>query len=136
MTRAKPSALRSRIMRAVKSKDTTPELYIRRLLHAKGFRYRLHRTDLPGCPDLVFARLKKVIFIHGCFWHGHNCRRGARMPKSNVEYWTAKISRNHARDQKIRKQLKADGWDVLVVWECRMKAAQSLDRIIAFLERL
>src|SRR5215467_11698981 len=93
-----PSEARSRIMRAVKSRDTKPELIIRSLAHRMGYRFRLYRKDLPGCPDLVFPRLRKVVFVHGCFWHGHDCGRGARIPKANAEYWRSKIARNSARD--------------------------------------
>jgi DNA mismatch endonuclease (patch repair protein) len=89
---------RSRVMRAVKGKDTKPEMIVRRMAHALGYRYRLHRTDLPGSPDLVFAGRQKVIFVHGCFWHGHDCARGSRQPKTNAEYWRAKIARNVTRD--------------------------------------
>lgn len=108
-------------MRAVKSKDTTPELRVRRLLHGMGYRYRLHRRDLPGHPDLVFAGRRKVIFIHGCFWHGHDCRRGARVPKTNAHYWTAKIGRNRDRDARALNALAEQGWRVLVLWECELK---------------
>jgi len=110
-------------MQAVKSKDTLPELRLRHFVYADGFRYRLHSRDLPGCPDLVFRRLKKVIFVHGCFWHSHNCARGARVPKSNTAYWTAKIARNRARDIAARKALQVAGWKVLIVWECELKNA-------------
>jgi DNA mismatch endonuclease (patch repair protein) len=112
--------IRRRTMQAVKGKDTAPEMTVRRMLHASGFRYRVHRTDLPGCPDIVFGRRRKIIFIHGCFWHGHDCSRGARIPKSNTAYWTAKIDRNQKRDAATREQLKKDGWRVLVIWECEI----------------
>jgi len=116
-------AIRRKTMQAVKSKDTLPELRLRHFVYADGFRYRLHSRDLPGCPDLVFRRLKKVIFVHGCFWHSHNCARGARVPKSNTAYWTAKIARNRARDIAARKALQVAGWKVLIVWECELKNA-------------
>lgn len=118
---------RSRIMRAVKGYDTQPEMNVRRIVHGMGFRYRLHRKDLPGKPDLVFSSRKKIIFVHGCFWHGHDCARGARTPKSNRNYWEQKISRNRERDKKSQKALVKDGWDVLVVWECEMKAHDILE---------
>ena len=105
-------------MQAVKSKNTAIEMRVRRLLHAQGYRYRLHRSDLPGCPDLVFSSRRKVIFIHGCFWHGHQCARGKRVPKTNTSYWTAKISGNCARDATAREQMQALGWRVSIVWEC------------------
>jgi len=121
-------------MQAVKSKDTTPELIVRRLLHTNGYRYRLHRADLPGCPDIVFSRKKKIIFIHGCFWHGHSCARGARIPKSNTEYWTSKISRNRDRDAVVKKKLKANGWAQVVLWECETKNESAiLKKISRFL---
>ena len=92
-----PSEQRSRTMRAVKFRDTEPELTVRRLLHRMGYRFRLQRKDLPGKPDIVFGPRRKVIFVHGCFWHGHSCKRGSRMPKTNVEYWETKITRNVER---------------------------------------
>ena len=113
--------MRSRIMRAVKSKDTKPEMIVRRLVHGMGYRYRLHRTGLPGKPDLVFGPRRKVIFVHGCFWHGHHCKRGARVPKTNIKYWTAKIGRNRQRDKDSEAALAAMGWRVLIVWECEKK---------------
>jgi len=109
---------RSRIMRAVKSRDTTPELIVRRLAHRMGYRFRLCRKDLPGCPDIVFPRLRKVIFVHGCFWHNHDCARGARVPKGNRAYWIKKIAGNQARDRRNVERLATEGWRVLVLWEC------------------
>jgi DNA mismatch endonuclease (patch repair protein) len=121
-------------MQAVKSKDTGLEMRVRRMLHAEGYRYRLHRRDLPGCPDLVFGARRKVIFIHGCFWHGHQCARGKRVPKTNTAYWTAKISRNCARDARARQQLKGLGWKVSVVWECELKSeSRVFSRLSRFL---
>lgn len=126
--------LRSRIMRAVKSRNTTPELLVRRTAHKMGYRFRLHRKDLPGKPDVVFPGLRKVIFVHGCFWHGHDCARGARVPKANREYWVAKISRNQTRDANAVAALRADGWKALVIWECETHSESTLKkRIIAFL---
>lgn len=113
--------VRSATMRAVRSRDTKPEMLVRCAAHALGYRFRLHRKDLPGSPDLVFPSRKKVIFVHGCFWHGHDCARGARQPKTNAEYWTAKIARNVARDERARAELAVLGWDVLTVWECELK---------------
>jgi DNA mismatch endonuclease (patch repair protein) len=107
-------------MRAVKSEDTEPELIVRRLLYAAGFRYRLHPKDLPGRPDIVFRRLKKAIFVHGCFWHGHTSRRGARTPKTNRDYWNEKIARNRGRDREHIRRLRRAGWRVLVIWECKL----------------
>src|SRR5271166_4824254 len=119
---------RSRIMRAVKGSDTVPELIARRLAHSMGYRFRLHRKDLPGNPDLVFRRLRKIIFVHGCFWHGHDCARGARVPKANRAYWEGKIARNRARDIAAGAALEALGWRVEVVWECDLKDAAALER--------
>ena len=110
--------VRRRTMQAVKSKDTTPELLVRSLTHRMGYRFRLHRKDLPGKPDLVFPGTHKAIFVHGCFWHGHDCARGARVPKSNRDYWTKKIARNQERDHAACAALARSGWTSLVVWEC------------------
>jgi len=126
---------RSEIMRAIKSMNTSPELYVRRLLHKNGYRYRLHCRDLPGRPDIVFPSRKKIIFIHGCFWHGHKCARGDRLPKTNREYWRKKISRNNQRDIEHIEALKQEGWRVLVIWECELKKEKLLlDRLAEFLE--
>jgi DNA mismatch endonuclease, patch repair protein len=96
---------------------------------AMGYRFRLHRKDLPGCPDLVFRSRRKVIFIHGCFWHGHPCPRGARMPVQNRDYWSAKIARNKQRDEAAQISLKEHGWQVLVIWECELKDARAAMRM-------
>lgn len=122
-------------MQAVKSKDTAFEMRIRRLLHAQGYRYQLHKKELPGRPDLVFSARRKVIFLHGCFWHGHLCARGSRIPKSNTDYWTAKISRNKARDAATRIRLQTLGWETLVIWECELAKAPdiTLSRLSEFL---
>ena len=117
---------RSRIMRAVKDRDTKPEMIVRRMVHGMGYRYRLHRKDLPGKPDLVFSSRKKVIFVNGCFWHGHDCARGARTPKSNRDYWIRKINRNRQRDTQSRMALVNNGWRVLTVWECELKDRETL----------
>lgn len=108
-------------MRAVKSSNTKPELALRKALHALGYRYRLYVKDLPGKPDLVFPKYRTVIFVHGCFWHGHACKRGARTPKSNVDYWVEKIARNKARDRKNAAALRKLGWGVITLWECQLK---------------
>lgn len=115
------SDARSRTMRAVKSKNTGPELFVRRLLHGRGFRYRLHRRDLPGCPDIVLVARRQAIFVNGCFWHGHECKRGRRVPAANREYWLSKVARNKARDANSQMALIAAGWKVLVVWECELR---------------
>lgn len=114
-------AARSRIMRAVKGKNTGIELIVRSLTHSMGFRYRLHRKDLPGKPDLVFASKHRAIFVNGCFWHGHSCARGNRPPKTNRAYWSKKIRRNVERDTENIDRLAVSGWKVLVIWECEIK---------------
>ncbi|MDH6268461.1 DNA mismatch endonuclease (patch repair protein) [Rhizobium sp. SG_E_25_P2] len=127
---------RSAVMRKVKSKHTAPELKLRKLLTSLGYRYRLHRADLPGKPDLVFPGRRKLIFVHGCFWHGHDCARGARAPKTNVDYWSQKIARNRARDAAHQEALAAAGWWALTVWECEMKDDAALaERLCGFLGR-
>ena len=127
---------RSRIMRAVKGEDTTPEMMVRRLVHSMGYRYRLHRQNLPGNPDLVLPRLRQVIFVHGCFWHGHNCERGARMPKTHPTYWQNKISRNKLRDANSASALQSQGWGVAVVWECELKdMARVREKLAQFLSQ-
>lgn len=133
-TEESPSGRRSRTMRAVRSTNTTPEMTVRRLLHDKGYRYRLHREDLPGKPDIVFPSRKKVIFVHGCFWHGHTCKRGARIPKTNQDYWMRKIQRNIERDKEHLDRLQALGWATLIIWECEIKDRSRLEQMIeAFL---
>lgn len=119
-------ALRSKTMRAVKSQNTRPEMIVRRLIYALGHRYRLHASDLPGKPDIVFRSRSKVVFVHGCFWHGHDCPRGARPPRHNAEYWSAKIGRNRSRDAETAAQLTQMGWASLVVWECEIKHKEQL----------
>lgn len=121
---------RSRIMARIKSRDTKPELKVRRLAHALGYRFRLQRKDLPGTPDLAFPGRKKVIFVHGCFWHGHDCPRGARRPKQNADYWIAKIARNRTRDADALTALAAMGWSALTIWECEMADPHTLERRI------
>lgn len=113
-------------MAAVRSTDTKPEMLVRRLVHRLGYRFRLHRKDLPGKPDLVFPGRRAVVFVHGCYWHGHDCKRGARMPKTNVDYWTGKIGRNRERDEASVSALEATGWRVLIIWECEMKDSDVL----------
>jgi DNA mismatch endonuclease (patch repair protein) len=125
---------RSANMRAIRSKDMKPELAVRRLVHGMGYRYRLHRHDLPGRPDLVFPRLRKVIFVHGCFWHQHRRCRLAHAPRSNLGYWQPKLARTQKRDKKNRAALKAVGWDVLVVWECEVADSDLAARLHRFLQ--
>ena len=121
-------------MQAVRSKDTGPEMVVRRIAHGMGFRYRLHRADLPGKPDLVFPARRKVVFVHGCFWHGHDCERGARQPKANADYWRTKIQRNRQRDRNSTEELKAKGWKALTLWECELRDTGAVrQRIYKFL---
>ena len=127
---------RSEVMRAVKSSDTAPERFVRAAVRALGYarRYRLG-GGLPGKPDLVFGGMRKVIFVHGCFWHGHACKRGARQPKDNAAYWRAKIARNRARDISVQEALRLEGWKALTVWECETRDAERLSSKLARLLR-
>jgi len=116
---------RSEIMAAVHSKDTGPEMLVRRYLWSKGMRYRVHAADIPGRPDIAVRRHKLAIFVHGCFWHGHeDCPRG-RLPKSRLDYWGPKIDANKKRDAAIAEQLKREGWHQLVVWECQIRTQKA-----------
>lgn len=124
------SEQRSAVMRAVKSTNTTPELRVRRAATSLGLRYRLHRADLPGKPDLAFPGRRVALFVHGCFWHGHDCARGARKPATNAEYWTAKIARNTARDARNLADLKAMDWRSVVIWECETRDSETLANLI------
>jgi DNA mismatch endonuclease (patch repair protein) len=124
-------AKRSAVMRRVKSQGTAPELAVRRIVWRLGGRYRLNRRDLPGSPDIVLPGRRLAIFVHGCFWHGHDCARGARVPKANHDYWLAKVARNTARDADVQARLTALGWRVVVVWECGLKDAAALEARIA-----
>jgi DNA mismatch endonuclease, patch repair protein len=121
------AAGRSAVMRKVKGRDTKPELAVRRLIWSLGGRYRLNRRDLPGSPDIVLPGRKLAVFVHGCFWHGHDCPRGARVPKANREYWTAKVARNRARDAAAAEKLGQTGWRVETVWECELKDRAGLE---------
>jgi DNA mismatch endonuclease (patch repair protein) len=122
-------------MRAVKSRDTTPERIVRKLLRPIAPGYRLHRKDIPGRPDIAYPGRRIAIFVHGCFWHGHDCPRGARSPKANAEYWSAKIARNKARDATNLAALQEQGWRALVVWECELKEAQAVEQSLVALLR-
>jgi DNA mismatch endonuclease (patch repair protein) len=124
---------RSAVMRRVKGRNTTPELKVRRALTRLGARYRLHRKDLPGNPDIVMPGRKLALFVHGCFWHGHDCARGARVPQQNRDYWVAKVARNVARDAKSRAALADLGWRVETIWECELKDAAALETRLAAL---
>jgi DNA mismatch endonuclease (patch repair protein) len=124
---------RSAVMRQVRGKDTKPELMVRRMLHRLGYRYRLHVRELPGCPDLVFPGRKKVVFINGCYWHGHTCEAAA-LPASNRAYWKGKQERNAARDKRNTGALRRAGWGVATVWECEIKKAERVQaRLVRFL---
>ena len=127
---------RSENMRLIRSKDTYPELVVRRTLRQLGYPgYRLHRKDLPGKPDIVFVGRRKVILIHGCFWHGHDCKEGARRPQSNQAYWLPKIDRNQKRDIDNLTKLTEHGWSVLIVWECELRYPVTLSaKLAAFME--
>lgn len=126
----KLSLTRSQIMARIRSKDTQPEMIVRRLIYSLGYRYKLHKKDLPGKPDLVFFRRKKVIFVHGCFWHEHNCRAGLKKPKSNQGFWIPKLERNAQRDKENQDQLVKMGWKVLVIWECELNNKDRLIEVI------
>jgi DNA mismatch endonuclease (patch repair protein) len=116
-------AARSARMASIGGKNTVPELAVRRLAHTLGYRFRLHRRDLPGSPDLVFVKRRKIVFVHGCFWHGHACKR---LPKSNVGFWAKKIESNRARDARNLADLRRLGWKALVVWQCETKDPQAV----------
>lgn len=122
---------RSRNMAAVKGRNTSPEVTVRKLLHGLGLRFRLHRAGLPGTPDIVLPRHRAVVLVHGCFWHGHSCSRG-KVPTSNTAFWLPKLGRNRQRDAEQAKALKSSGWRVLTVWECETKRP---DRLVARLAR-
>lgn len=127
-------AARSAVMSRVRGKDTRPEMIVRKLVFAAGYRYRLHVRTLPGSPDLVFPSRKKVIFVHGCFWHRHENCSLARMPKSRVEFWSEKLNGNRVRDELAFKALSQAGWEVLVIWECELRERQQLvDKLRSFL---
>jgi DNA mismatch endonuclease (patch repair protein) len=126
---------RSQLMSRIRSKDTQPELAVRSMLHRSGYRFRLHRKDLPGRPDIVLPRHRKIILVHGCFWHGHTCRL-ASQPKSNESYWSTKIQTNRTRDSRNLQALISQGWQVLELWECDIRKGTSLERSIqAFMGR-
>jgi len=124
-------------MSAIRGKDTKPEMIVRRVAHRLGYRYRLHRRELPGAPDLVFPRLRKVIFVHGCFWHRHTCKLGQPVPKTRSKFWRDKLEGNRRRDVETRRALREAGWDVLTVWECQTKVKKLpwlTERIAKFLD--
>ncbi len=135
MTDVHNASVRSRNMRAIKGKNTRPELLIRKALHTRGFRFRLHRKDLPGNPDIVLSRYKVLIFVHGCFWHGHRCHL-SKIPQTRTAFWLAKISGNITRDQLHQTQLLTSEWRYALIWECALKGKTRLkaDDLIACLE--
>jgi len=128
------SEQRSYCMSRIRGRDTKPEIVVRKLVHALGYRFRLHRRDLPGVPDLVLPKHRKLIFVHGCFWHMHSCRYGSVVPKTNAEFWAHKRQGNVARDQRNVRQLRRDGWRVRVIWECETREPDKLlPRLARFL---
>ena len=127
---------KSDMMRRVRSRDTGAEMQVRRLLHSLGYRYRLHKKDLPGRPDLVFLSRRKVIFVHGCFWHQHKGCPKAKRPKTNSQFWNGKLDRNIERDRENQKDLEKAGWDIFVAWECNIADLQGLEQALrTFLEQ-
>lgn len=127
-------ALRSEIMSRIRGKNTRPEMFVRNMLHKAGYRYRLHVVGLPGKPDLVFPGRKKVIFIHGCFWHMHEGCTQARIPKTRVEFWTTKLHSNKERDKRNVEELRSAGWQVLTIWECELSNPELLENLHQFLK--
>ncbi|MBR5433026.1 MAG: DNA mismatch endonuclease Vsr [Bacteroidales bacterium] len=128
---------RSRTMSRIRSKNTKPELLVRRFLYANGFRYRVNVRTLPGSPDIVLKKFRTVIFIHGCFWHSHSCQQG-RLPQTNVDFWTRKLTRNKERDSDVREKLRQLGWKTMIVWECQLKPAvrqQTLQEVVYLLNK-
>ena len=128
--------VRSYNMSQIRSKNTKPELLVRKYLFAKGFRYRLHSKDLPGKPDIVLPKYRTVIFVHGCFWHGHDGCKYFVVPKTNTQWWTDKINGNKANDEKAVKALKKDGWKIIEIWECKLKAAKIEKMFLKLLHQL
>jgi DNA mismatch endonuclease, patch repair protein len=117
-------------MRRIRKTDTKPEFVVRRLAHAMGYRFRLYRRDLPGTPDLAFPSRNKAIFVHGCFWHQHDCALGRKQPSTNQHYWLPKLAKNVARDAEARERLAAMGWATLVIWECQTKDQRTIERAL------
>ena len=119
---------RSYCMSRIRKTDTNPELLVRRIVYRLGYRFRLYRKDLPGCPDIVLPKHKKIIFVHGCWWHRHNCKFGRRSPKSRLKYWLPKLAANKTRDKENRRKLQTLGWKILIIWECQTKKIQTLTK--------
>jgi DNA mismatch endonuclease, patch repair protein len=124
---------RRKVMRSIRGKNTRPEMIVRRSAHALGYRYRVHGVKLPGRPDLVFSRRRKVVFVHGCFWHQHEGCKLAKVPKSNLEYWLPKLERNRLRDARAQADLRGLGWQLLVIWECEVDDQKLAERLREFL---
>ena len=122
---------RSAVMRRVKGRDTSPEIAVRKILRAAGIGYRLGGSGLAGKPDIVMKGRRTVVFVHGCFWHGHDCARGSRKPKANADYWNAKLARNVVRDREVAARLTDDGWRVVTVWECDLKTPEVASKLVA-----
>lgn len=127
------SQARSRNMSRIRGRNTGPELRVRSLLHRAGYRFRLHGNDLPGSPDIVLPRYRTAIFVHGCFWHRHTCRKGTSLPKTRREFWQDKLARNRDRDEAVRGRIEDLGWRVIVVWECELR---NPERVIARLDNV
>lgn len=121
---------RSYCMSRIRKTDTTPEIIVRKIIHNSGYRFRLYRNDLPGCPDIVLPRHRKIIFMHGCWWHRHNCKLGKRLPKSRLDYWIPKLQSNKERHKRNLIKLRHQGWKVLTVWECQTKNIEKLQNIL------
>lgn len=135
MTDVLTPSQRKYCMSQIRGKNTKPEMIVRKLVHSLGYRYRLHVRTVAGCPDLVFANRRKVIFVHGCFWHKHNCRYGRVRPKTRKKFWQNKLEGNRDRDRRIRRTLRNQGWGVMTIWECQARTPEKLvDRIVDFLE--
>ena len=125
--------MRSKIMAAVKGRDTAPELLVRSKLFSEGFRYRLHRRSLPGTPDIVLPRYRTIVFVNGCFWHGHDCPEGRRIPRTRTNYWRAKLDGNIARDRENQRALRLAGWKVFIVWTCEIEL--EMEAVLTYLKK-
>lgn len=130
------TATRSYNMSRIRGKDTKPELLVRKFLHTQGYRYRLHVKDLPGKPDIVLPKYKTVIFIHGCFWHGHTNCKYFKVPQTRTEWWLNKINSNKANDEKVVKQLRKEGWKTIVIWECQLKPLKAQRTLLSLTKRI
>ena len=136
MADIKKALTRGELMARIKSRDTRPELRVRHFLWASGFRYRLHGKQLPGKPDIVLARYKSVIFVHGCFWHAHADCKQFKLPKTRTEFWTQKLARNQARDAAAAARLQAMGWQVIVIWECELAGPNGRARLVRLISEI